>query len=188
MAESKLEELYLNAIKNLKTSLPKIFTLFLSLFLLYLFFVFTKDFASNLYFKYKDINIEASKILTIITLSFILIVLVMSFGELELLSLSLACLLVYHSSRLNEESTIIESRIKKWARSFKQIFYCIAAFIVFLIFKDFIFSIHPNLPFIIFVSLSIWFMFSLWFLSASFVSEIEEKIWSKIYKALKKKK
>lgn len=178
--------LYYEAINNLRTALPR-FSMFLFLLIfLWIIYPFLIYLGSNIFLELKDIRIELKNLINIIIITYLIVLILLTYKEIMLVGSALSKLIVFYSSNPIDDSSKIESRTKKFENILSLIFANLVSFLIYYIFKDFLVGISQVLAATLLIILIISFLILFLLLSFSLSSELELKLES-LFKQGKRK-
>jgi hypothetical protein len=183
----KIEDLYVTALVDLRSCLPKIL-IFLSLILMLLIFypIISSSF-EGVSLQLDTKKIPAKSLLNLLTFFFITVFILLTIREIWLLSISLSKLIVYFNSSSQEKFEEIKTRVNKLSNSFLILISFFIFLFIFNFLKEFILNLHPIIVNFISILLIIFLFVSLVFFALAISSEVEIKV-IKIIEKMKGKK
>jgi len=176
MEENKQINLYLEALNNLKSGLPK-FSLFMFLLVfIWIIYPWIMDLGSNVYLEIFNTKIETKNLINILILTYITLIIIFAYREILLIGSALSKIIVFYSSNPNDDITKLELRIKKFENILSLLLVNLISFIIYHIFKDFLAQLSQTIASIILIFLTLSLLILLFLLSISLSSELEFKI------------
>ena len=183
--ENSIEEVYLDAAKKLRTSLPKFIVFISSAILIWLFgtVVFIPLTAGI-----KIYEVESSRIINLILILALILLIILSFNEIRNVSDACAGFVAYYIG--SEREKISKQRLLRLQRSFSNLANILLVSFFFLLFKPLLDQIHSALAGIVLIVIIIWAIVALISVAMVLGSEIEEAAikFSKILEKRMKKK
>jgi hypothetical protein len=181
-----LEDLYVSALIDLRSSLPKLLVFLSVILMLIVFYPIISSSFEGVYLQLNDKKIPAKSLFNLLVFFFIIIFLLLSLREIWLVSFSLSKIIVYYNSSSQEKFEEIKMRVNKLTSSILILISFLISLFIFSFLKDFILNLHPLLLNIVSIGLIIFLFISLIFFALAISSEIEIKI-NKILEKMKKK-
>jgi len=176
MEESKHMNLYLEALNNLKSGLPK-FSLFMFLLVfIWILYPWIMNLGSNVYLEIFDTRIETKNLINILILTYITLIIIFTYREIVLIGSALSKLIVFYSSTPNDDISKLELRIRKFENILSLLLVNLISFIIYHIFKDFLAQLSQTIASLILIFLTLSLLILLFLLSISLSSELEFKI------------
>lgn len=165
----KVEDVYLESAHQLRKSLPR-FAIFLGA--VFLVWIFGSSLLIPLGTGIQLGRIEASKIVNIIVLGALVVLVITSFREIKLVANAMAGFVTYYIGNSRGETD--SSRLEKLKTTFRSFAYVILVSILFLAFKPLLSELHPVIPGIIVIVITIWSIIALYGVVMALSGEIEE--------------
>lgn len=176
MEENKQINLYLEALNNLKSGLPK-FSLFMFLLVfIWIIYPWIMDLGSNVYLEILNTKIETKNLINILILTYITLIIIFAYREILLIGSALSKIIVFYSSNPNDDIAKLELRIKKFENILSLLLVNLISFIIYHIFKDFLIQLSQTIASVILIFLTLSLLILLFLLSMSLSSELEFKI------------
>jgi len=176
MEENKQINLYVEALNNLKSGLPK-FSLFMFLLVfIWIIYPWIMNLGSNVYLEIFNTKIETKNLINILILTYITLIIIFTYREIVLIGSALSKIIVFYSSNPNDDIAKLELRIKKFENILSLLLVNLISFIIYHIFKDFLVQLSQTIASVILIFLTLSLLILLFLLSISLSSELEFKI------------
>ena len=176
MEENKQINLYVEALNNLKSGLPK-FSLFMFLLVfIWIIYPWIMNLGSNVYLEIFNTKIETKNLINILILTYITLIIIFTYREIVLIGSALSKIIVFYSSNPNDDIAKLELRIKKFENILSLLLVNLISFIIYHIFKDFLVQLSQTIASVILIFLTLSLLVLLFLLSISLSSELEFKI------------
>lgn len=176
MEENRQINLYVEALNNLKSGLPK-FSLFMFLLVfIWIIYPWIMNLGSNVYLEVFNTKIETKNLINILILTYITLIIIFAYREIVLIGSALSKIIVFYSSNPNDDIAKLELRIKKFENILSLLLVNLISFIIYHIFKDFLVQLSQTIASVILILLTLSLLVLLFLLSISLSSELEFKI------------
>ncbi len=164
-----IEKIYLDAAKKLRKGLPKFIVLISSALLIWIFGITVfLPLAEGITIG----EIETSRLVSLIIIIALIVLIVLSFGELRSISDACAGFVAYYIG--SEREKISKERFLRLQRSFSNLANVLLASFFFIFFKPLLDKMHAAISGIVLIVLIIWAIISLVSVSMVLSNEIEE--------------
>lgn len=164
-----IEEVYIDSAKRLRKSLPKFIVLISSALLIWIFgMVVFIPLTEGV----RVLDIDTSRLVNLIIIFSLVLLIVLSFGEIKNISYACAGFVAYYIG--SERAKITDQRLLRLRRSFMNLADVLLASFFFILFKPLLEQLHSALAGIVLIILIIWAIIALVSVAMVLGSEIEE--------------
>lgn len=180
-------KLYIEALNNLKTALPKFSLFLLLLVFLWIISPFIIELGRDIYLEIFNVKIETKNLINILLITYLTVLLLFTYREIILIGSAFSKLIVFYSSNPNDDISKLNIRIKKFENILSLLLVNIISFLIYYIFKDFLSQISQIFASALLLILTLSFLILLFLLSISLSSELELKI-QEVFRTREKRK
>ncbi|MEM5820731.1 MAG: hypothetical protein QXP34_00205 [Candidatus Aenigmatarchaeota archaeon] len=180
-------KLYIEALNNLKTALPKFSLFLLLLVFLWIISPFIIELGKDIYLEIFNVKIETKNLINILLITYLTVLLLFTYREIILIGSAFSKLIVFYSSNPNDDISKLNIRIKKFENILSLLLVNIISFLIYYIFKDFLSQISQIFASALLLILTLSFLILLFLLSISLSSELELKI-QEVFRTREKRK